>query len=55
MGLECRVSVTVETGADGVPMPRSVTVTGDYSEELSGIIASDLGIPREDQNWQEAA
>ena len=55
LGLECRASVTVETGADGVPMPRSVTVTGDYSEELSGIIASDLGIPREDQNWQEAA
>ena len=47
--------VTVETGADGIPVPRSVTVTGAYSEDLSEIIETDLGIPREQQNWQEAA
>ena len=55
LGLSCQVRVTVETGADGIPVPRSVTVTGAYSEDLSEIIETDLGIPREQQNWQEAA
>ena len=55
LGLSCQVRVTVETGADGIPVPRSVTVTGAYSEDLSEIIETDLGIPREQQNWQEVA
>ena len=55
LGLSCQVCVTVETGADGIPVPRSVTVTGAYSEDLSEIIETDLGIPREQQNWQEAS
>ena len=55
LGLSCQVRVTVETGADGIPVPRSVTVTGAYSEDLSEIIETDLGIPREQQNWQEAS
>ena len=55
LGLDCQVSVTVESGEDGVPLPRSVTVTGTYSEELSQIIETDLGIPRDHQNWQEAS
>ena len=53
LGLDCQVSVTVETGADGVPAPRSVDITGEYSEALSEIIEKDLGVPREQQNWQE--
>ena len=55
LGLDCQVSVTVETGADGVPAPRSVDITGEYSEALSEIIEKDLGVPREQQNWQEAS
>lgn len=55
LGLNCQVSVTVETGADGVPAPRSVDITGEYSEALSEIIEKDLGVPREQQNWQEAS
>ena len=55
LGLDCQVSVTVETGEDGVPAPRSVDITGEYSEALSEIIEKDLGVPREQQNWQEAS
>ena len=55
LGLDCQVSVTVETGADGVPAARSVDITGEYSEALSEIIEKDLGVPREQQNWQEAS
>ena len=55
LGLNCQVSVTVETGADGVLAPRSVDITGEYSEALSEIIEKDLGVPREQQNWQEAS
>ena len=54
LGVECQVSVTAEAGADGLPLPTGITVTGTYSEELSEIIARDLGIPRENQNWREA-
>ena len=55
LGLTCQISVTVEEGEDGVPLPQSVTVIGPYSEELSSMIETDLGIPREKQNWQEAS
>ena len=55
LGLDCQVSVTVETGADGFPAPRSVDITGEYSEALSEIIEKDLGVPLEQQNWQEAS
>ena len=45
----------MEIGADGVPLPRHVSVAAAYSEELSGIIEKDLGVPRENQDWQEAS
>ena len=55
LGLDCQVSVTTAVGEDGVPLPRSITVTGAYSEALCQIIETDLGIPQENQNWQEAS
>ena len=55
LGLDCRAHVTVEIGADGTAFPRSVTVEGPYSPALSEIIETDLGIPEENQKWQEAA
>ena len=55
LGLTCHVDVTVEVGEDAIPLPQGVTVVGPYSEELSGIIEKDLGIPVEKQNWQEAS
>ena len=55
LGLDCQVSVTTAVGEDGIPLPRSITVTGAYSEALCQIIETDLGIPQENQNWQEAS
>ncbi|MGM9578797.1 MAG: stage III sporulation protein AF [Evtepia sp.] len=53
LGLTCTARVTCETGEDGVPLPKSVTVAGamtpDQREQLSQIITQDLGLAREDQ------
>ena len=54
MGLTVEAEVTVAVLEDGTVEPREATVTGPYSEALSDLIAADLGIPREKQNWQEA-
>ncbi|MDD7288439.1 MAG: stage III sporulation protein AF [Clostridiales bacterium] len=53
LGLTCTARVTCETGEDGVPLPKSVTVTGtmspDQQEQLCQAITQDLGLAREDQ------
>lgn len=54
MGLTVEAEVTVAVLEDGTVEPQSAAVTGAYSEALSDLIAEDLGIPREKQNWQEA-
>ena len=54
MGLTVEAEVTVAVLEDGTVEPQSAAVTGEYSQELSDLIAEDLGIPREKQNWQEA-
>ena len=55
LGIDCQVRVTAETGEDGVPLPAEVAVDAPYSEELSAVIQKDLGVPRENQMWQEAS
>lgn len=53
LGLTCTAQVTCEAGEDGVPLPKSVTVTGamtpDQREQLGQTITQDLGLAREDQ------
>lgn len=53
LGLTCTARVTCEAGEDGVPLPKSVTITGamtpDQREELCQVITQDLGLAREDQ------
>ena len=36
---------------DGVPVPERVTLRGAYSDALSDVIASELGIAKEKQTW----
>ena len=54
MGLAVEAEVTVAVLEDGTEEPREATDTVPNSEALSDLIAEDLGIPREKQNWQEA-
>ncbi len=53
LGLTCTARVTCEAGEDGVPLPKSVTITGamtpDQREQLCQVITQDLGLAREDQ------
>lgn len=53
LGLTCAAQVTCEIGADGVPLPKSVSVTGVMTpaqrEQLCQAITQDLGLAREDQ------
>ena len=53
--LGLRLDAAVETGetADGIPVPWSVTVEGEFSQEVAAWIAEELGIPRERQVWHE--
>ena len=53
LGLAVTAEVTTETGEDGVPIPVSAVITGQWSAELSALIAEDLGIPPERQTWKE--
>ena len=54
-GLGLRLDAAVETRetADGIPVPWSVTVEGEFSQEVAAWIAEELGIPRERQVWHE--
>ncbi len=55
LGLDIQVRVTVGSGSDGWPYPSAVAITGQFSENhrqmLSDIIAQDLAIDRDRQEW----
>ena len=51
LGLTAEVRVETVTGADGVPVPWRVEVEGGYTEELAQWMETELGIPRERQDW----
>lgn len=54
---ELKAEVRVQWSTDGFWVPVSVRLTGfcpeDKKEKLRQIIAADLGIPKEEQEWQE--
>ena len=51
LGLTAEVRVETVAGADGVPVPWRVEVEGGYTEELAQLMETELGIPRERQDW----
>ena len=53
LGLELQVRVTARAGADGIPVPCRVEVTGPRSEALARWMEAELGIPAEGQVWNE--
>lgn len=50
LGTEVRAEVEVRV-TDGVPLPERVTLRGAYHEELSALLASELGLTKERQRW----
>ncbi len=48
-----RFTVSVSAGESGVPLPRSVTIAGPYSRELSQWLERELGLDAAAQNWLE--
>lgn len=56
-GLSCAARVTCRPDENGVPLPRSVQITGRLTGEqrqtLSAWIARDLGIPAGEQSFRE--
>lgn len=59
LGVTCQVSVTVGWEADGTPRPAAVILHGAWTqtqkEELSRLIAADLGIPSAMQYFKESS
>lgn len=53
LGGDYRVTVSVSAGEGGVPLPRSVTIAGPYSRELSDWMERELGLGAAEQNWLE--
>lgn len=53
LGLTCRVSVLVETGENGIPLPEQVTIHGAYSAELAVWLDEKVGLPADKQIWLE--
>ena len=53
LGLRLDAAVETRETADGIPVPWSVTVEGEFSQEVAAWIAEELGIPRERQVWHE--
>ena len=51
LGLTLRVRVGTRPSEDGVPLPWSAEVEGGYAEELAMWMETELGIPRERQEW----
>ena len=51
--MDAQIKVSVSLGKDGIP--KSVRITGRISpmnrSRLTDVIAADLGIPREQQEW----
>lgn len=44
--------VAMRWSTEGIWVPESAELTGPYSETLSGLLASELGIPRRAQIWR---
>ena len=55
LGLEAEAEVSCAAGADGVPLPETVTIAGPYSAALSAWLTEEVGIPAENQIWLEAS
>ena len=53
LGLSVTAEVQVEPGPEGILLPVSAVLRGDYSEALSAELERELGIPRERQVWHE--
>ena len=51
LGLTVQARVETRTGEDGVPLPWSAELEGDYTEELAQWMETELDIPRERQVW----
>ena len=56
LGVTCQVTVTCERRDEGIPFPRSVIVSGSFTQEqadrLSQIIEADLAIPADAQTYE---
>lgn len=55
LGAERQVTVTVSTGAGGIPLPETVTLTGGYDSVLAAWIDEEVGIPVQGQIWLEGS
>ena len=53
LGLECTVRVTVSEGGNTVPLPERVGLGTEYDPVLAVWIEEVVGIPAENQIWQE--
>ena len=53
LGLNCRVSVSVEAGESGIPLPVAVTIRSAYHAGLSAWLDMELGLPADKQIWLE--
>ena len=51
LGGTVRARVETRTGEDGVPLPWSAELEGEYTEELAQWMETALDIPRERQVW----
>ena len=52
MGLQLHAEVETKV-EEGIPLPWTVTLRGEYSAEIASWIEGELGIPRERQVWHE--
>lgn len=57
LGMDCAVSLSVSRDQSGVPSPERVTVRGAWTPEqrdaLSRILETELGIPTQQQHFEE--
>ena len=53
LGLQLDAAAETRETSGGIPVPWSVTVEGEFSQEMAAWIAKELGIPRERQVWHE--
>ncbi len=52
LGLDCQITVTAAVGENGIPLPGTATILGNYSAALAGCM-EEVGIPAEKQIWLE--
>ena len=53
LGADCEVSVAVSMDETGIPVIETVTLAGGYHDLFSKWLEEEMGVPREDQIWQE--